>query len=55
MQNKLKAALAAGQTQQGIWMSLASPIVAEIVGDAGFDWVLVDCEHAPNDLPTLRR
>lgn len=44
MQNKLKAALAAGQTQQGIWMSLASPIVAEIVGDAGFDWVLVDCE-----------
>lgn len=54
MQNKLKAALAAGQTQQGIWMSLASPIVAEIVGDAGFDWVLVDCEHAPNDLPTLR-
>jgi len=54
MQNKLKAALAAGQSQRGIWMSLSSPIVAEIVGDAGFDWVLVDCEHAPNDLPTLR-
>jgi len=54
MQNNLKSALAAGQTQRGIWMSLASPIVAEIVGDAGFDWVLVDCEHAPNDLPTLR-
>lgn len=54
MQNKLKAALAAGQTQRGIWMSLSSPLVAEIVGDAGFDWILVDCEHAPNDLPTLR-
>jgi len=54
MQNKLKTALAAGQSLHGIWMSLSSPIVAEIVGDAGFDWVLVDCEHAPNDLPTLR-
>jgi len=54
MQNKLKTALAAGQSLHGIWMSLSSPIVAEIVGDAGFDWVLVDCEHAPNDLPALR-
>lgn len=54
MQNNLKTALAAGHSQHGIWMSLSSPLVAEIVGDAGFDWVLVDCEHAPNDLPTLR-
>lgn len=54
MQNTLKSALAAGQPQRGIWMSLSSPLVAEIVGDAGFDWVLVDCEHSPNDLPTLR-
>lgn len=54
MQNKLKAALAAGKPQRGIWMSMCSPLVAEIVGDAGFDWVLVDGEHAPNDLPTLR-
>lgn len=54
MQNKLKNALAAGQSQRGIWMSLSSPLVAEITGDAGFDWVLVDCEHAPNDLPKLR-
>jgi len=54
MQNHLKNALAAGQSQRGIWMSLSSPLIAEIVGDAGFDWVLVDCEHAPNDLPTLR-
>jgi len=54
MQNKLKTALATGQSQRGIWMSLTSPMVAEIVGDAGFDWVLVDGEHAPNDLSTLR-
>lgn len=54
MKNQLKDALAAGQRQCGIWMSLTSPMNAEIVGDAGFDWVLVDCEHAPNDLPTLR-
>ena len=55
MQNQLKTALAAGQSLHGIWISLSSPIVAEIVGDAGFDWVLIDCEHAPNDLPALRR
>jgi len=54
MQNKLKTALAAGQSQNGIWMSLTSPLVAEIVGDAGFDWILVDCEHAPNSLTTVR-
>lgn len=54
MQNQLKSALAAGQSQYGIWMSLTSPMVAEVVSDAGFDWILVDCEHAPNDLSSLR-
>jgi len=54
MQNPLKTALAEGRTQRGLWMSLTSPMIAEIVGDAGFDWVLIDCEHAPNDLTSLR-
>lgn len=53
MENRLKTALNANKMQRGIWMSLASPMVAEIVGDAGFDWVLIDGEHAPNDLPTI--
>jgi len=54
MENALKTALAAGKTQRGIWMSLTSPMVAEIVGDAGFDWVLIDGEHSPNDLGSIR-
>ena len=47
--NAFKHALAAGKTQIGLWCSLASPIGAEILGDAGFDWILIDTEHAPND------
>jgi 2-dehydro-3-deoxyglucarate aldolase len=34
-------------------MSLASPIVTELVGVIGFDWMLLDAEHAPNDALTL--
>ncbi|WP_321798831.1 2-dehydro-3-deoxyglucarate aldolase [Caballeronia sp. J97] len=37
----------------GCWMSLASPIVTELVGVIGFDWMLLDAEHAPNDALTL--
>lgn len=37
----------------GCWASLASPIVSELVGVVGFDWVLLDAEHAPNDALTL--
>ncbi|MCC6471596.1 MAG: hypothetical protein IT563_24995 [Alphaproteobacteria bacterium] len=47
--NAFKRALAAGQAQIGLWCSLASPVSAEILGDAGFDWILIDGEHAPND------
>ncbi|WP_371168769.1 HpcH/HpaI aldolase family protein [Aliiroseovarius sp. 2305UL8-7] len=48
-QNKLKHALAAGQMQIGMWLNLASASAAELVGGAGYDWVLVDGEHAPFD------
>jgi 2-keto-3-deoxy-L-rhamnonate aldolase RhmA len=34
----------------GTWISSASPIVAEAVGHAGFDWGVVDMEHAPLDV-----
>ena len=37
----------------GTWISSASPIVAEAMGHAGFDWGVVDMEHAPLDLMTL--
>ena len=49
--NAFKRALADGQTQIGLWSSLASNIVADIVGDSGFDWILLDKEHSPNELP----
>lgn len=48
--NTLKDALAQGRTQIGIWSSLSSPIVAELVAGSGFDWLLIDSEHAPSDL-----
>lgn len=51
--NHLKAALAAKTVQHGIWMNLVSPIAAEALAGAGFDWLLIDGEHGPNDIPTI--
>ena len=48
--NRLKRALAAGQKQIGFWLTLASPNATEIAATAGFDWLLIDMEHSPNDL-----
>ena len=51
--NAFKHAIAAGQLQVGLWSSLCSNIAAEIVADAGFDWILFDTEHSPNEIPGL--
>ncbi|WP_127108800.1 aldolase/citrate lyase family protein [Pararhodobacter zhoushanensis] len=51
--NKFKAALAAGETQIGCWVGLADAYAAEIAGEAGFDWLLIDGEHAPNDIRSI--
>jgi 4-hydroxy-2-oxoheptanedioate aldolase len=51
--NALKAALAAKTVQMGLWMNLVSPIAAEALAGAGFDWLLIDGEHGPNDIPTI--
>lgn len=48
--NSFKQALAAGRPQIGLWLSLASHISAEVVAGSGFDWLLIDTEHSPNDL-----
>ena len=48
--NKFKAALAAQQMQIGCWSALGSPVSMEVLGLAGFDWLLLDGEHAPNDV-----
>jgi 4-hydroxy-2-oxoheptanedioate aldolase len=41
----LKKRLQAGETLNGCWLNLGSPLTAEIVGLSGFDWVLIDLEH----------
>jgi 4-hydroxy-2-oxoheptanedioate aldolase len=51
--NAFKQALLAGERQVGLWSALASPIAAEIVAGAGFDWIVIDGEHGPNDIPSL--
>ncbi len=48
--NPFKAALKAGRAQIGLWLGLADPYAAGLVAGAGFDWLVVDGEHAPNDL-----
>jgi len=51
--NEFKHALAAGRQQIGLWVSLASAYSTELVAGSGFDWLLIDGEHSPNDPPTV--
>ncbi|MGB7264977.1 MAG: HpcH/HpaI aldolase/citrate lyase family protein [Terracidiphilus sp.] len=51
--NAFKQALSHFERQVGLWCALASPIAAEILAGAGFDWIVIDGEHAPNDIATL--
>ena len=51
--NAFRRDLRAGKRLIGCWVSLTSPVTAEVVGLAGFDWLLLDGEHAPNDLGTF--
>lgn len=51
--NKFKRGLAKGETQIGLWSSLCSPISAEVIGYSGFDWIVLDMEHAPNEIPMV--
>jgi 4-hydroxy-2-oxoheptanedioate aldolase len=51
--NAFKRALAAQQSQIGLWCTLSSHYSIEAVAGSGFDWLLLDCEHSPNDLESL--
>jgi 4-hydroxy-2-oxoheptanedioate aldolase len=51
--NPFKQALKAGRLQIGLWHSLSSHLAVEILADSGFDWILLDTEHAPNELPMV--
>jgi 4-hydroxy-2-oxoheptanedioate aldolase len=51
--NAFKHAIAGGKLQIGLWSSLCSNIAAEIISESGFDWILLDSEHSPNEIPDL--
>lgn len=51
--NKFKQAIRSGQKQIGLWSHLCSPISIEILADCGYDWLLLDMEHSPNDLSEI--
>jgi 4-hydroxy-2-oxoheptanedioate aldolase len=51
--NAFRNALRAGQIQIGLWMGLADANAAEALASCGFDWLLLDGEHAPNTVRTV--
>ena len=51
--NPFKRAIKAGRPQIGLWSSLASNYSVEVIAGTGFDWILLDQEHAPNDLESV--
>lgn len=52
-ENRLKAVLAAGRSSLGLWCSLGTALTTEIMAGSGADWLLLDCEHSPNDLRSI--
>jgi len=51
--NRFKRAIKEGKCQIGLWVALADATCAELCAGAGFDWLLLDAEHGPNDLRSL--
>ena len=51
--NTFKQAVREGRPQIGLWASLCSNLAAEVIAGSGFDWILIDTEHAPNELPLV--
>jgi len=51
--NTFKQALQNKQAQIGLWLGLSDSYTTEICAGAGFDWLVVDGEHAPNDLRSI--
>ena len=51
--NRFKQAMAQRQAQIGLWLGLADAYSTEILAGTGYDWLLVDGEHAPNDLRSI--
>ena len=52
--NHLKRALREGRPQIGLWSMLSSHISVEVIAGSGFDWLLLDTEHSPNELTMVQ-
>src|SRR5690349_6197349 len=52
-ENAFKRAIREGRPQIGLWASLCSNISVEVIASSGFDWLLIDTEHAPNEVPMV--
>ncbi|WP_204468184.1 aldolase/citrate lyase family protein [Bifidobacterium pullorum] len=51
--NEFKAAIKEGRQLKGLWLAMGSATSAEIAAEVGYDWLLIDGEHGPNDLTTI--
>ena len=51
--NPFKEGLTQGEVQIGLWLSSTTSYMAEIAATSGYDWLLIDGEHAPNTLQDL--
>ena len=51
--NPFKQAMQEGRTQLGLWVALANAYSTELIAGIGYDWLLVDGEHAPNDVRSV--
>jgi len=52
-ENPVKRKIRAGQKTSGAWAQLCSPLAAEALARGGYDWILIDMEHAQGDMQTL--
>jgi 2-keto-3-deoxy-L-rhamnonate aldolase RhmA len=52
-ENRVKRMLKEGKKTAGAWLQLCSPMTAEIMSRAGFDWLMIDMEHGPGDVLAL--
>ncbi len=51
--NRFKIALQSEALQIGLWSGLSSHVTVEVLANASFDWLLIDTEHSPNELPMV--
>jgi 4-hydroxy-2-oxoheptanedioate aldolase len=52
MHNTFKQALGKNDPVIGLWMGLANAYTAELLAGTGYDWLVIDNEHAPNTVPS---